>query len=97
MSNSFIFGPRITGVYWSNLGRRPSIGRANLDGTLARVFIRHSSATSHPIAVAVDSSHLYWANWDVSTIARANLDGKRVNPRFITGLNHPAGLAVDAG
>jgi len=86
-----------THIYWSNLGRRPSIWRANLDGTLARVFIRHSLATSFPIAVAVDASYLYCANWDVSTIARVSLNGKRVNPSFITGLNHPAGLAVDSG
>jgi hypothetical protein len=47
--------------------------------------------------MAVDSSHLYWANWDAGAIDRANLDGSGVNASFITGADHPFGVAVDAG
>jgi hypothetical protein len=50
-----------------------------------------------PIAVAVDSVHIYWANFgSTGWIGRANLDGTGVNQSFITGANNSAGVAVDA-
>ena len=45
--------------------------------------------------MAVDSSHLYWANAGDGTIHRANLDGG--NPQVIVGgQNHPFGVAVNS-
>jgi hypothetical protein len=45
--------------------------------------------------VAVDSTHLYWANNSVGTIVEAGLDGS--NPQVIaTGQSSPIGVAVSA-
>jgi hypothetical protein len=46
-------------VYWGdpNAG---TIGRANLDGSDATDAFIHTGGT--PVAVAVDSSHIYWAD-----------------------------------
>ncbi len=73
-----------------------SVYRADLDGTGAQFL---TEAGMHPLGVAVDGAHLYWAG-PPGTIARANLDGTGVNQSFITDLNPPPGspiygLAVD--
>ena len=68
-------------IYWTGSN---GIGRANLDGTGANPsFIPEASS---PYGVAVDSAHVYWANFETgtSTIGRANLDGTGANPSFIT-------------
>ena len=46
--------------------------------------------------MAVDGSHVYWANHDNGTIGRANLDGTGVNQSFIAARAAPCGVAVDA-
>jgi streptogramin lyase len=84
-------------VYWTNGN---AIGRANLDGTgVSQSFITGASA---PQGVAVDSGHIYWANFNGQSIGRANLDGTGANQNFIA-FNcgtfcsiQPAGLAIDA-
>ena len=81
-------------VYWANYTSGATIGRANLNGTGAnQSFI---SGASEPEGVAVDATHIYWANAGTNTIGRANLDGGEVNQSFITGANRPEGVAVDA-
>ena len=47
--------------------------------------------------MAVDDSHVYWANQFGNTIGRANLDGSGANHSFITGADLPCGVAVDGG
>lgn len=42
----------------------------------------------------IDGAHLYWTNTQSNSIARATLDGKAVNERFITGAFDPTGIAV---
>jgi hypothetical protein len=86
-------------VYWTShgSGRVPpgTIGRANLDGTgVDQNFI---SDPTTPLGLAVDSSHVYWANVFAGTIARANLDGTGVDQNFITGAVAPLAVAVDSG
>ena len=90
-------------VYWANetafsrTGAQIStIGRANLDGThIDRNFIR---GANNPCGVAVDATHIYWANLGVgetgTTIGRAKLDGTGVNASFITHAVSPCGEAV---
>ena len=83
-------------VYWADYDNG-TIGRANLDGTgLDQSFI---TSADFPVSVAVDASHIYWANEGLlsgTTIGRANLDGTDVDQSFITGANSPGGVAVDA-
>ena len=90
-------------VYWTydkDIRARGSdtIARANLDGTHANPkFIVGSSTGDDPRGVAVDASHLYWANVGSNTIGRANLDGTGIEQSFITGASSPFAVAVDAG
>ena len=83
-------------VYWTEINSG-TIARANLDGTgVDRGFI---SGADLPVGVAVDASHVYWANegfFSGTTIGRANLDGTGADQSFITGAKAPAGVAVDA-
>jgi virginiamycin B lyase len=82
-------------IYWANFNSG-TIGRANLDGTgVHQSFI---TGADNPVGVAVDASHIYWANEGFlsgTTIGRANLDGTGVDQSFISGAESPAGVAVD--
>ena len=49
---------------------------------------------NNPVSVAVDGTHVYWADRYSRTIGRANLNGTGVNHSFITGANRPTGVAV---
>ena len=80
-------------VYWSN--NFGTIASANLDGTTANPSLVSVGAQVQVHGLAVDSSHIYWTNFDANTIGRANLDGSGVNPSFI-GVIDPEGVAVDA-
>lgn len=76
----------------ANTGPDPAIGRANLDGSDAnQTFIPSRAA-----GIALDGTHVYWANPALNAIGRANLDGSGVDPNFITGAHNPQGIAVDA-
>jgi sugar lactone lactonase YvrE len=80
-------------VYWTNTTYPGSIGRADLDGqNVNQSFI---TGVSIPIGIAVDSSHIYWANFNYSSIGRADRDGQNVNQSFITGGANSAGVAID--
>jgi hypothetical protein len=79
-------------IYWTNIGG--NIGRANNDGTGAdQNFIIGQTA---PEGVAVNGSHIYWANSNSGTsIGRANIDGTGVNRFFISGTQAATGVAID--
>jgi pyruvate/2-oxoglutarate dehydrogenase complex dihydrolipoamide acyltransferase (E2) component len=90
-------------VYWTNATAgngvaAPGIGRALSDGGGAlQTFV---AAPPNPCGVAVDATHLYWANaagpaGSGTTIGRARLDGSEPDPAFITQANGPCGVAVD--
>lgn len=81
-------------VYWTDT-QAGRIGRANLDGTgVNQSFV---TGASRPDQVAVDGTHVYWANSanGANTIGRANLDGSGVNQSFISGAGGPTGVAVN--
>ena len=78
-------------VYWGTDG---AIGRAGLDGfALEPGFITGLAARES--SVAVDGSHVYWAETLNDTIGRANLDGSGVDQGFIAA-PFPAAVAVDS-
>ncbi len=87
-------------VYWTNQTGNAqafsgTIGRANLDGTLAdQNFI---TGATDPCGVAVDEYFIYWANSFRDEIGSANLDGTGVEQNFIllheTG--SPCGITSD--
>jgi virginiamycin B lyase len=76
----------------ADTGPGPTIGRAGLEGAaIVQSFIPAGAR-----AVAVDGSHVYWADPSGHSIGRANLDGTGVEPSFIAGAGNPTGVAVDA-
>jgi hypothetical protein len=78
-------------IYWADISHN-SIGRAELDGQ--NVNLTFIPGCSLPRGVAVDRSHVYWAN-DGNSIGQADLDGQNVNQSFIPNCPSPFGIAVD--
>ena len=83
-------------LYWSSdIGG--TIVEANLDGTNPMTI---ATGQSDPGGLAVDSSHLYWANGGTPTIAGTIIEGRGIggdNPAPIaTGQTGPLGVAVDS-
>jgi sugar lactone lactonase YvrE len=74
-------------IYWVS---QDEIWAANLDGTSPHAIL---TGQDGPAGIAVNSSHLYWADGGDGTIWEANLDG--TSPHIIfTGQRGLAGLAV---
>jgi hypothetical protein len=91
-------------VYWVNANITPdflgAIGRADLDGSNPdQTFTTSAMAPSFGFlsGVAVDGSHIYWADFSYPSVVRAGLDGDGVEPGFIaTGIfTFPRDVAVD--
>jgi virginiamycin B lyase len=81
-------------VYWANtaVGTGTTIGRAELDGTgVDQDFIGGATA---PCGVAVNATHVYWANLGSGTIGRANLDGTDPDQSLVVGEANPCGVVV---
>jgi hypothetical protein len=80
----------------ANTGAEPHpsrIARAGIDGSPGSVesdFLRAPAA-----GIAVDSSHLYWADQSRGSIGRARLDGSGIEEDFVAGLVRPGWVAVD--
>jgi DNA-binding beta-propeller fold protein YncE len=66
-----------------------------LDGQNVNNLFIFITIGSSPEGVAVDGSHIYWANNGAGTIGRADLNGQNANQSFITGVHGPFGVAVD--
>lgn len=77
-------------LYWAG---GFGIGRVNLDGPAAPATV--SPRLNQPCGIAIDATHLYWAEPNAGVIGRANLDGSAPNAAFLTGLDRPCGVAVD--
>lgn len=82
-------------IYWAN---GSTIGRANLDGSnadpnfISQPFLLNIGSAC---GLAVNDSHIYWADESHGSIGRANLDGTNPEYAFITGASRPCGVAVD--
>lgn len=81
-------------VYWVG---GPSLGLVNQDGSYPTYFWGQfsSSGVGNGCGVAVDASHIYWADSTQNVIGRSDLDGTDAELAFITGANEPCGVAVD--
>lgn len=79
-------------VYWTDLDGR--IGRANLDGSAVdETFV---GANNQPCGVAVNATHLFYADIADGTIGRANIDGSPADDGFIPNAGMPCDVEVDA-
>jgi hypothetical protein len=79
-----------THLYWCEWF---GIWRVNLEGPAVPTQIVFG--LNSPGGIAVDGSHLYWANRGGGSIGRAALDGSTREDSFISGLNDPSEVAVD--
>jgi hypothetical protein len=83
-------------IYWATgsfTGQPALVWRADLNGSHAGKLFSVGKGIDIG-GLAVNGEHIYWANSDKGTIGRANLNGTRVNLRFLTGLKSPTGLAL---
>jgi hypothetical protein len=89
-------GEASAAVYWANGN---AISRMNLDGTnpSPELIASQSQLLGTPCGLAVDGSHLYWADEFGDRIGRAGLDGSNREDDFVDGADKPCGVAVDAG
>lgn len=81
-------------LYWTDFGTNGlsngTVMKANRDGSNPQVI---ESGQGGPDGVAVDSSHLYWADAGAGTVMEANLDGSSL--RVIeSGQSQPFGVAM---
>ena len=79
------------------MGSQPSAAPTSTAPSVDRDFITITTSVAYTDAtLAVDDSHLYWTNEVEGTIGRANLDGTEVDERFISGLDYPTEIAINA-
>lgn len=83
-------------VYWAN---GDGVSRTNLDGTNPSpgLITGRSEPFGTPCGLAVDGSHLYWADRFNDRIGRSWLDGSHREDDFIIGADEPCGVAVRDG
>ena len=74
-------------IYWTSGN---AIWAANLDGSSPHAIV---TSSTDPEGVAVDTSHLYWADGAAGTINEASLDGTGPHS-IVTGRQLPLGMAV---
>ena len=67
--------------------------RVNFDGPATPTQV--IGGLNNPGGIAVDGSHLYWANAGGNAIGRSGLDGSAREDSFVTGLDRPCEVAVD--
>ena len=86
-----------THMFWTtNNGSASTIRRADLNGQNATEIVS-DTGNFDADGLAVDGSHVYWANATDDTIGRADLDGGNPEPAFLgpaDGVDGPSGLAV---
>src|SRR4029077_12456684 len=94
-------------VYWTNTGcsdkfgpleETGTIGRADIEGTPESVETSFIAGASNPQGIAVNATHVYWANAGreagIRAIARAAIGGGEVNQSFVKstgGITRPTG------
>jgi hypothetical protein len=98
-----VVGQADAAIYWTDGG---GIARSNNDGSMfSQVFIpRNSGGAPARVGtsevqgcegIAIDGSHIYWADPAHGAIDRAELNGWGIDYEFITGLQSPCGVGVD--
>lgn len=49
-----------------------------------------------PYGLVIQGSYIYWSNFGMGTIGRANINGTGVNQGFIVGAPGPEGMAINS-
>ena len=85
-----------TSIYWTESGAAPMSGKVVMadktDGSGAVVL---SADEARPVGIAIDESHVYWANEEDGSVKAVPIGGGAVKI-VMGGLSKPANVAVDA-
>jgi hypothetical protein len=84
-------------LYWSTSSTASigGIARANLDASGFEAVITDADKPAR-IALDVAGGKIYWTDYVVDVVRRANLDGSGVEDLYVVGANlNPGGLALD--
>ena len=83
-------------LYWasSNLAAGPGIYRIPVSGGQPET-LAVSGLVDNPRGIAVDSTHVYWTEFDRGVVMRLSLGSAGVPDTIISGLEGPCGLALD--
>ena len=84
-------------LYWSTsiTAIEGEILRANLDGTNVETVVTGASKPSR-IALHVAAGKIYWTDFVLDVVRRADLDGSNIEDLYVVGANlNPGGIALD--
>ena len=65
-------------MFWSDWGQKPHIGRANMDGSDAKVIIDANLGWPNALAVSYETNEIFYGDAKEDYIAVANFDGTNV-------------------
>ena len=82
-------------IYFADQGVKPTIFRANLDGTAKEAIV--AAGIVHPYGLALDrgGGRVYFVDNGADGVFRANLDGTGLEKLPIAGVTDPIELAID--
>jgi hypothetical protein len=84
-------------LYWSTSidDFNGDIVRCNLDGSNLETVVTQHNKPAY-MAVDVDGGKIYWTDYVVDIVRRANLDGSNVEELYVVGANrNPDGIGLD--
>lgn len=84
-------------IYWSTsiTATEGDILRANLDGTNVETVVTEADKPAR-IALDIGGGKIYWTDYVVDVVRRANLDGSDVEDLYVVGANlNPGGIVLD--
>jgi len=87
-------------IYWSTAltGRHGEILRSNIDGSDIETVVSSTDVDFKPAALALDvaGGKIYWTDFVVDVVRRANLDGTDIQTLYTVGANNnPNGIVLD--
>jgi DNA-binding beta-propeller fold protein YncE len=87
-------------IYWSTSDTmfKGKIFRSNFDGSGPQIVVTSQMPEFKPNTIALDlaGGKIYWTDYVIDAISRANLDGSNAEILWVVGANHnPRGLTLD--
>ncbi|UCC22567.1 MAG: SMP-30/gluconolactonase/LRE family protein, partial [Planctomycetota bacterium] len=83
-------------TYWdAHFELMADINLLAYSGTSFNIIGKQNLEWPHGVAVDETGEKIYWTDWNLKEIRRANLDGSAVEEVVTTGLNRPFAIALD--
>ncbi len=89
--------PNAAQIYWSTSDSSEAgrILRANFDGSNVQIIVANQGKPAR-LTLDVGRGKIYWTDYVLDVVRRANLDGSNVETLFTAGANHnPNGITLD--